>query len=115
MLADMATGIAAVQALVYKAAAGGRPVPRPDLGGAGQDLHLGNGNQDHRCNCSAQPDIRADGVAAAGAVAETRRAMALLKRARLRSRERCAGPMGRPLGTLTFRVGRRVRISFAPA
>jgi hypothetical protein len=44
-------------------------------------------------------------------VAETRRTIALLRRARLRNRERDAGPMGRPLGTRAFRVGRRVRIS----
>jgi hypothetical protein len=37
-------------------------------------------------------------------------------RARLRNRDRCArDPCGRPLGMLAFRVGRRVRITFARA
>jgi hypothetical protein len=45
----------------------------------------------------------------------TGRTMALLGRARLRNRKRCAGPMWAAIGKLAFRVGRRVRISFAPA
>jgi hypothetical protein len=44
-----------------------------------------------------------------------RRTMALLRRARLRNRKRCPGPMCAAIGKLAFRVGRRVRISFAPA
>jgi hypothetical protein len=47
-----------------------------------------------------------------GPMAETRRTMALLRRGRLRNREGCAGPMA-PRNA-AFRVGRRVRISFAP-
>jgi len=48
---------------------------------------------------------------------ELRRTLALLRRARLRNREQWRDPCG-ALGTLAFGVGpvgRRVRISFAPA
>ena len=71
MLADMATQIAAARLLIYKAAAGaGGEFPRSDRGGAGQDLHLRDGDQGHQRRAAAvrrgrlfaQPAVGAHGA-----------------------------------------------------
>jgi hypothetical protein len=54
-------------------------------------------------------------ASAAGAVAETTQNDGASQESATPNRKRCAGPMCAAIGKLAFRVGRRVRISFAPA